>query len=104
MTTRIALTALAALLIAPLSAETPSLAHQQLEKTVENSKIIYIDGKPDSAKAVAERDSMYHEMISFYYNQFRHFDDPVAPFFQFMNREAGLSMGIGGVVRNARLF
>lgn len=104
MTTRIALAALAALLIAPLSAETPSLAHQQLEKTVENSRIIYIDGKPDSAKAVAERDSMYHEMISFYYNQFRHFDDPVAPFFQFMSREAGLSMGIGGVVRMRGYF
>ncbi len=35
----------------------------------------------------------------FYYDQFRHFNDPRAPYFLFMSRDANLAMGIGGVVR-----
>lgn len=35
----------------------------------------------------------------FYYDQFRHFNDPRAPYFLFMSRDARLAMGIGGVVR-----
>ncbi|MCX4334254.1 MAG: hypothetical protein OSJ55_05175 [Bacteroidales bacterium] len=35
----------------------------------------------------------------FYYDQFRHFNDPRAPYFLFMSRDADLAMGIGGVVR-----
>ncbi|MCM1501296.1 MAG: hypothetical protein NC115_01355 [Bacteroidales bacterium] len=48
--------------------------------------------KPDSLK---ER-----QLIDmFYYDQFRHFNDPRAPYFLFMSRDANLAMGIGGVVR-----
>lgn len=35
----------------------------------------------------------------FYMDQFRHFQDPRAPYFLFMSRNADLAMGIGGVVR-----
>lgn len=35
----------------------------------------------------------------FYYDQFHHFQDPRAPYFLFMSRDARLAMGIGGVVR-----
>lgn len=35
----------------------------------------------------------------FYYDQFRHFQDPRAPYFLFMSKDAQLAMGVGGVVR-----
>lgn len=35
----------------------------------------------------------------FYYDQFRHFQDPRAPYFLFMSKDAQWAMGIGGVVR-----
>ncbi len=41
-----------------------------------------------------------HALIDvFYYDQFRHFQDPRAPYFLFMSKDARLAMGIGGVVR-----
>lgn len=45
--------------------------------------------------SVAERRLIDH----FYYDQFRHFQDPAAPYFLFMSRDASLAMGVGGCVR-----
>ncbi len=83
----------------PASASQPSLTHQQTKKLIDNTKIIYIDGKPDSLTQKAVEDSIKNEFINFYYDQFRHFNDPAAPYFQFMSRGNGISMGIGGAVR-----
>lgn len=46
-------------------------------------------------------DSVYEqELISiFYYDQFRHFQDPLAPYFMLMSKTDQFAMGIGGVVR-----
>lgn len=47
----------------------------------------------------AETDSLTRVISSFYYNQFRHSQDPDAPFFMFISKDANVMMGIGGVVR-----
>ena len=48
------------------------------------------EANTDSIKAIIEK---------FYYDQFRHSQNPNAPYFLFMSRDAGLTMGIGGAVR-----
>lgn len=47
----------------------------------------------------AEADSLTRVIYGFYYNQFRHSQDPDAPYFMFISKEANVMMGIGGVVR-----
>ncbi|MDE6010469.1 MAG: hypothetical protein K2F87_03345 [Muribaculaceae bacterium] len=65
-----------------------------------STKIVYIDGAPaDESSRKADVDSMRKVISIFYYDQFRHFQDPDAPYFLFMSKEAGMSMGIGGSVR-----
>ena len=44
-------------------------------------------------------DSIRSMIDLFYVDQFRHFQDPRAPYFLFMSKDANLAMGIGGVVR-----
>ncbi|MCM1137532.1 MAG: hypothetical protein NC221_02510 [Duncaniella sp.] len=46
-----------------------------------------------------EADSIRNLVENFYYDQFRSFQDPDAPYFLFMSRGADLAMGIGGLVR-----
>lgn len=71
-----------------------------INRKVESTKIMYIDGRPtDNAAIQADKDSMFRVISTFYYDQFRHFQDPDAPYFLFMSKEAGMSMGIGGSVR-----
>lgn len=53
---------------------------------------------PGSEEAVS-MDSMRRVIDKFYYDQFRNFQDPAAPYFLFMSRDANLAMGIGGCVR-----
>lgn len=47
----------------------------------------------------AEADSLTRVIYGFYYNQFRHSQDPDAPYFMFISKDVNLMMGIGGVVR-----
>lgn len=63
---------------------------------VENGKLYTLDG---GRPTEAEIDSVRTLMSDFYFDQFRHFDDPDAPYFMFMSRDANLSMGIGGSIR-----
>ena len=44
-------------------------------------------------------DSVRRLISAFYVDQFRHFQDPAAPYFLFMSKDANLAMGIGGCVR-----
>ena len=65
-----------------------------------STKIVYIDGKPeDSVARKSDLDSIHRVLGEFYYDQFRNFQDPDAPYFLFMSKEAGLSLGVGGGVR-----
>jgi len=61
-------------------------------------KLIYVDGRPAPAATQAYVDSVRAVISNFYYDQFRHFQDPEAPYFMFLSKDASLAMGIGGAV------
>ncbi|MCM1483828.1 MAG: hypothetical protein NC043_05795 [Muribaculaceae bacterium] len=89
----------------PLSADkeagtsvTQSLMDAQQDSLAANHKIVYIDGRPAS-RTQQHLDSIRSLIDHFYYDQFRHFQDPAAPYFLFMSKDASLAMGIGGCVR-----
>lgn len=75
-----------------------SLVDRQEDSLRANHKIIYIDGQPIK---VSEQhiDSLKKLIDLFYYDQFRNFSDPAAPYFLFMSKDSQLAMGIGGCVR-----
>ncbi|MDE5989651.1 MAG: hypothetical protein K2H17_09660, partial [Duncaniella sp.] len=79
-------TALGAAAISPVEE-----GHQNL---VNDHKIIFF-GQGDDPQA----DSIRNLVENFYYDQFRSFQDPQAPYFLFMSRDSQLAMGIGGMVR-----
>lgn len=63
-------------------------------KLQQNHKIFYVgDGDKSSADSIARMVSL------FYVDQYRHFQDPQAPYFLFMSKDAKLAMGIGGCIR-----
>lgn len=66
----------------------------QLDSLKNDHKFIFFgDGEnPD-------KDSIRAVIDMFYIDQFRHFQDPRAPYFMFMSKDSQLAMGIGGVVR-----
>lgn len=70
-----------------------SLVDVQLDSLKTQHKFIMIDGERPSA------DSLRFVVDQFYLDQFRSFQDPAAPYFMFMSRDAKLSMGIGGCIR-----
>ncbi|MCM1152651.1 MAG: DcaP family trimeric outer membrane transporter [Muribaculum sp.] len=69
------------------------LARRDLLK---NTKVIFINSEEGTAPKV---DSVRTLINSFYLDQFRNFQDPKAPYFMFMSKDANLAMGIGGMVR-----
>ena len=74
-----------------------SLVDDHIDSMVMSHKIITIDGKPSGT--IGYTDSIKALIEDFYYDQFRHFQDPDAPYFLFMSKDANLAMGIGGCVR-----
>lgn len=44
-------------------------------------------------------DSLTRMLNMFYYDQFRHFQDPRAPYFMFMSKNGNLALGVGGQVK-----
>ena len=59
--------------------------------------IVFLNGSSDTT--ALSKDSIRSMIDLFYVDQFRHFQDPRAPYFLFMSKDANFSMGIGGVVR-----
>lgn len=68
----------------------------QQQKMKEGHKIIYAGSE---STPMASRDSVEHMINAFYVDQYRHFQDPLAPYFLLMSKDATLAMGIGGAVR-----
>lgn len=94
------LMALSACMTLGASAQAPSLVDSLICRKSESTKIVYIDGKPVSeTERKADLDSIKKAINDFYYDQFRHFRDPDAPYFLFLSKEAGFSLGMGGGVR-----
>lgn len=80
----------------------PNMHHvdAQIAAKVNSSKIMYIDGKPESdAERANEIDSVRRLVSKYYYDQFRNSQDPDMPYFLFMSKGASLTLGIGGGVR-----
>ncbi|MCM1020923.1 MAG: hypothetical protein NC343_01940 [Muribaculum sp.] len=80
-------------------AQSKSLVDQQIDSLLNSHKFVYVDGRPQAAEVRAYVDSVRQQISAFYYDQFRHFSDPAAPYFLFLSKDAQLAMGIGGCVR-----
>lgn len=78
-----------------------TLADARLDSLKQSHRILYIGGSPSLAddSTRVHVDSVRRMIDNFYYDQFRHFQDPAAPYFLFMSKDARLAMGIGGCVR-----
>ena len=96
----------AAIAYATIGMEAKSLTAQHIDSVASTTKIIKLEANsqrivslkgPEGANA--ENDSLRNLVIAFYYDQFRHSQDPEAPTFLFMSKSANMLMGIGGVVR-----
>lgn len=100
--------ALIVLLIAISSAayaETPakSLVDQQADSLMKSHKV-FIPHTDIANRSESYNDSVQHTIQLFYVDQFRHFQDPQAPYFLFMSKDTKLAMGIGGAVRMRGYF
>ncbi|MDE6394932.1 MAG: hypothetical protein K2K77_06285, partial [Duncaniella sp.] len=71
------------------------------QKVIDNTKVIYVNSDDGQR---APQDSVRNLINRFYVNQFRHFQDPKAPYFMFMTRDANLAMGIGGRIAMRGVF
>ena len=85
-------------LLLSVMASIPAFATSPVEERhdalVNDHKIVFFGGGQDP-----ETDSIRNLIENFYYDQFRSFQDPEAPYFLFMSRDSQLAMGIGGLVR-----
>ncbi len=69
---------------------------ETLRRSIENTHPVIID-KGDTS--IASKDSIRSLITMFYMNQYRHSQDPKAPYFMFISKDANLAMGVGGVIR-----
>lgn len=76
-----------------------SYVDQMHDSIVASQKVVFIGESSPRKKSQAYQDSIDALINKFYVDQFRHFQDPEAPYFLFMSRDAQLAMGIGGTVR-----
>ncbi|MDE7154253.1 MAG: hypothetical protein K2O00_07420 [Muribaculaceae bacterium] len=77
-----------------------TMPDSHIKEKAASTKIIYIDGKPESETVRRhDLDSIRNVVSMYYYDQFRHFMDPDSPYFLFMSKDSQMSMGIGGGVR-----
>jgi len=65
------------------------------ERLKNEHHVMYVGSGTESVTV----DSLRYIMGKFYENQFRSFQDPLAPYFLLMSRDGKLAMGIGGAVR-----
>lgn len=84
----------AVILLVSFGAKSKTMTEIQMDSTVRNHKIVFF-GKGEEPSI----DSTTLLIRNFYEDQFRHFQDPLAPYFLFMSKDANLAMGVGGVVR-----
>lgn len=75
---------------------TPS--QQQIHSMIESTHVLSM-GEEDVA-----RDSIEKMLNRFYMDQFRHFQDPRAPYFMFLSKDGKLAMGVGGLIRMRGYF
>lgn len=84
--------------------KTKSLADRMNDSISNSQKVIMIGSGEKTTFGQKYNDSIRALIDKFYYDQFRHFQDPEAPYFLFLSRDATLAMGIGGAVRMRGYF
>lgn len=82
-----------------VAAQTRNLTDVHQDSVINSNHIIYF-GKGEEQP----RDSSLIMLRKFYEDQFRHFQDPLAPYFLFMSKDNTLAMGMGGCVRMRGYF
>lgn len=90
----------------PLAGHAKSLVDRHIDSLVNTSRVISLEGEgprmvrfTSEPELPPEQDSIRRLVLAFYYDQFRHSQDPEAPTFLFMSKSANMLLGIGGVVR-----
>lgn len=73
-----------------------SIDMQKARSAVNSTKVIFVNSG-DGIQV--SNDSVMKTISTYYLNQYRHFQDPLAPFFMFMSKDATMAMGLGGVIR-----
>lgn len=68
------------------------------KEMISSTHVISEEGKRISADSIEKR------LNSFYMDQFRHFQDPRAPYFMLMSKDGNLAMGVGGLIRMRGYF
>ena len=56
------------------------------------------------SQAGTHTDSIMKRLNTFYIDQFRHYQDPRAPYFMFLSKDGKLAMGVGGLIRMRGYF
>lgn len=69
---------------------------RKTDKLVRNTKVVFVDGE---GRSNPDLDSAYNLINQFYIDQFRHSQDPAAPYFMFMSKSSNMALGVGGLVR-----
>ncbi len=73
------------------------------DSIVTSQKVVMFGNNTDPTNS-ASSDSIKSIVERFHYDQFRHAQDPEAPYFLFLSRDSQLAMGIGGCVRMRGYF
>ena len=75
--------------------------HDQIktQKLINDAHIITTSDNDIKNSTQSYQDSVRHIMNMFYYDQFHHFQDPLAPYFMLLSKDASLALGVGGAVR-----
>ena len=72
-----------------------NLTSQKRAKHLQNIKVLTMNG---SMSTDTPSDSAAELINQFYIDQFRHYNDPEAPYFMLMSRDANLALGVGGTI------
>ena len=73
-----------------------TLSEQQTDSLAHSFKAVDLDGDRFRGYGQAYRDSIQRIVDMFYYDQFRHFQDPAAPYFLFMSKDASAGPAASG--------
>ena len=86
-------TAMVCVVAAGVFARTPREA--SVDSLKNSHRVVHIGGGANAASP----DSIHSIINDFYLDQFRQFDNPGAPYFMFMTKDAHMALGMGGTVR-----
>lgn len=92
--------AAAALAAGSALAQSASPTDEQLQRLMSSHHIIYIGSGSEEPDSVQQSDLIE----TFYLDQYRHAQDPRAPYFMMMSRGGKMAMGIGGKIQGLAFY